>query len=71
MDEKSLKDLRITRGLFQREVAEKVGVSIPFYSMVESGIRLPSLKCSKDMAYMLGISLDDFYKLVENNINKI
>ena len=71
MDEKSLKDLRVSKGLLQRELAEKAGVSIPFYSMVESGIRLPSLKCSKDIAYMLGISLDDFYSLVENNINKI
>ena len=67
----NLKDLRLSKGFYQRDIADKVGISIPFYSMVESGIRVPSLMCSRKMAYILGISLDEFCLLIENNTNKI
>lgn len=70
MDCKNLKDIRLAKGFYQREIADKAGVSIPFYSMVESGFRIPSLICAKKIAYILGISLDEFYTLIENNINK-
>lgn len=68
---KSLRDLRLSKGLLQRDIADKTRVSVPFYSMVESGIRIPSLRCSKKISSILGISLDEFYRLTENNKNKI
>lgn len=71
LKENNLKGLRISKGLVQREIAYKSGISIPFYSMVESGIRVPSLKCSRRISSILGISLDDFYSLIEKNINKV
>lgn len=71
MNGKSLRDLRLSKGLFQRNIADKTGISIPFYSMVESGLRIPSLKCSRKISSMLGISLDEFYRIIEKNIKKI
>ena len=70
MNCKSLKDLRLSKGFVQRDIADKVGISIPFYSMVESGLRIPSLMCSKKISLLLGISLDEFYSLIEKNKNK-
>lgn len=70
MNCKSLKDLRLSKGFVQRDIADKVGISIPFYSMVESGLRIPSLMCSRKISLLLGISLDEFYSLIEKNKNK-
>lgn len=71
MNYKTLKDLRLSKGLLQSDIAYRVGVSIPFYSMVENGFRVPTLKCSKRISYLLGVSLDQFYSLIEENINKV
>lgn len=70
MNYKNLKDIRLAKGFYQRDIADKIGISIPFYSMVESGFRVPSLICARRIAYILGISLDEFCILIENNINK-
>lgn len=71
MNYKSLRDLRMSRGLYQREIADKTDISVAFYSLIESGFRIPSLKCAKRLSLIMGISLDDFYSLIEENINRV
>ncbi len=71
MCREDLRSLRISKGLLQREIADRVGVSIPFYSLVESGLRIPSLNCSKRIACVFGLSLDEFFLLVQDNVNKL
>lgn len=71
MSKLDLRSLRISKGLLQREIADRVGVSIPFYSMVESGIRIPSLNCAKRIACVFGLTLDEFFVLVQENNNKL
>lgn len=71
MDPTNLKELRRVKGLLQREVADKSDISIPFYSLIENGLRMPSLKCSKKICQVLGISLDEFFILVKENKNKL
>ncbi len=63
-----IKNLRESEGLTQEEVAEKVGVSKEFISMVESGKRNPSLEVlskiasifSKEASYFMDTKRDDF-----------
>lgn len=44
MNGKDLRDLRIDRGLLQKEVASLANISGSFYCLVERGIRMPSLE---------------------------
>ena len=45
-------------GLTQRTVAEKAGISLPFYGHIERGTRKASLETAVDIANALGVSLD-------------
>ncbi len=56
-----LAEIRISKGLLQKDVARAAGVTRVFYTQIENGSRLPSLKPAKAMADALGISLDDFF----------
>lgn len=56
-----LAEIREKRGLKQIDIARAAGVSRVFYTQVEHGDRIPSLKRAKPMADALGITLDDFY----------
>lgn len=56
-----LAEIREKRGLKQIDIARTAGVSRVFYTQVENGDRIPSLKRAKPMADALGITLDEFY----------
>lgn len=56
-----LAEIRKKRGLKQIDIARAAGVSRVFYTQVENGDRIPSLKRAKPMADALGITLDEFY----------
>lgn len=71
MDYETLRDLRLSKGLYQREIADKTGISLTFYSLIESGFRIPSLRCANKISIIMGISLDDFYSLIIENINRV
>lgn len=62
-----LKQLRINKGLLQKEVASKVGISKAFYSMIESGKRVCSIHNGSKIASILDVSLDEFYNLLNAN----
>ena len=45
-------------GMTQKEVAEKVGISLPFYGHIERGSRKASLETVINIANALGVSAD-------------
>lgn len=53
-----IKQARIEKGLTQREVAEKCGMSERQYQFYETGTRCPSLLNAKRITDALEISLD-------------
>lgn len=57
--------LRLKRGLSQEALAEAAGLDRTFISMIERGIRKPTLDSSKRIADGLGLSLNELIRLVE------
>ena len=54
-----IRELREERDLSLREMAKKLGVSAAFLSDIELGRRYPAEENLKDLARMLGVSLDE------------
>lgn len=57
-----LKELRESRGLNQRQVAEQVGISQPSYCFIERGKRGASVKTAKRIAAVLGFEWTRFFE---------
>lgn len=53
----NLKNLRLSAGLSQTELASAVNVSTPMITMIERGTKVPSLPLSKAIADALGCSI--------------
>ena len=70
MDKENLKQIRNTRGILQREITDKYGISQSYYSLIENGYRNPSLDFAKKIASALNISLDDVYKILYEDSKK-
>jgi len=62
---RKLAKIRTEKGMVQKDVALKAGVSRAFYTQVETGVRVPSLPIAKSIADALGISLDTFFYALE------
>lgn len=58
----SLKELRIKRGVSQRYVSEKIGMTQQQYSKLEQGKSGIEAKKAKQLADTLGVKLDDLIK---------
>lgn len=54
----NLKEVRIDRGMSQKEVADQIGVAKSTYSLYESGGREPNVQTIKKIADVLGVSAD-------------
>lgn len=54
-------ELRITKGISQKCLAEMIGVSQQFISSVERGEATPSLKVACKIKKLLDVSLDDLF----------
>ena len=53
-----LRELRKSRGLTQKMLAERINKSVSAVSSYESNVQLPPLDVSKSIALALGISID-------------
>lgn len=53
-----LKEIRLNRGLTQKEIAEKIGCSVGAYSKYEHGDREPSITVLNRMADYYNVSVD-------------
>ena len=60
-----LKQTRLSKGLSQKEVSEKLGVAKSTYSMYESGTREPNIQTILKLAELLSIPVSDL--LIDNN----
>jgi putative transcriptional regulator len=59
-----LKNIRLQKNKTQKKIAEEIGITDAFYSMIENGNRRPSPQVAKRIANILGFD-DEWYKLLE------
>ena len=64
-----IKDARLNKGLYQREVAEKMGVTEACYSQIERGLRDPGLATTLNICKILGVSFNTFLKTLREKEN--
>lgn len=68
----TLEEIRNSKNLSQKQVAERAKISRAFYTHIENGHRTPSMKVAKRLADALDLSLDDFFNALQvtkrNNI---
>ncbi len=50
---------RVRKGLFQSELAAKVGVSQPFMSLIENGYRVPTPEQARAIEHVLGVPISE------------
>jgi transcriptional regulator with XRE-family HTH domain len=56
-----LKAIRLERGLTQEELAELVGISVDFLSLIERGINSPSFEVLDRMARRLDLQVRELF----------
>ncbi len=59
---KRLKEIRISKGITQKELAEMSGLSASFISNLERGVNAPSFGVLEVLAAKLDISVKDFFQ---------
>jgi len=57
-----LRELRLARGLTQKDVEERSGVLVPYLSSLEAGARLPTLTTVMRLAGALGCKVSELAK---------
>jgi len=57
-----LRELRLARGLTQKDVEERSGVLVPYLSSLEAGARLPTLTTVMRLADALGCKVSELAK---------
>ena len=64
---KRLKTLRLQAGYTQEKLAEEVGISVDFLSLIERGINAPSFDNLEKLANSLGVSIRELFELSSND----
>lgn len=54
----------------QKDISDKANISRSFYSLIENGLRIPSIHVAKEIATILDLTLDKFYNLINKNMSK-
>jgi len=57
-----LKTIRISKGLNQQDVAKACEISNQYYSLIENGDRVPSVKIAQAIANVLGFPWTRFFE---------
>lgn len=55
---KTIKQIRLSNGWTQQFVADYIGITKAFYSNIETGKRVPSLKVALEIQKMFGVSIE-------------
>lgn len=55
-------DKRKNKGLSQKDVSERAGISQPSYCNIENGSRRPSVETAKRIAEVLGFNWTEFFE---------
>ncbi len=58
---KNIKIFRARRGLSQADLSEKAGISIPFLSNIERGIKYPQPDMLAKIANSLGVAVNELF----------
>lgn len=58
-----LEEIRVSRGMSQKDVAEAANISQPTYSNIEKGKRGISVETARRIAAVLGFEWTRFYEL--------
>lgn len=58
---KALKEARRKKGLSPKNMADKLNISLSFYYKIESGTRNPTLLKAKEIAEILGKSIEEIF----------
>ena len=58
-----LRELRVAAGLTQAELAERAGVSVNFISLVERGLKSPTLSTMERLAAALKVPIIELFRL--------
>ena len=61
-----IREAREKKGLKQAEVAMQLGICRPYYCYIEQGARSIYFSRAFQICKILGVSLDDFEKLLES-----
>jgi putative transcriptional regulator len=56
-----LKEARIEKELTQQKIADIVGIRRAYYTMIEKGVRNPSVDVAKKISNVLGINWTIFF----------
>lgn len=59
---KNVKRLRTERGLYQEELAKKIGITDAAICKIENGVMLPSLPTAIALAEIFNITVEELYK---------
>ena len=57
----AVREIRLSRGLTQRQLAERAGVSAPTVIHIERGVRGPGLVVARKIADALGATIDEAF----------
>jgi len=57
-----LRELRVAAGLTQAELAEKAGISVNFISLVERGLKSPTLSTMERLAAALKVPIIELFR---------
>ncbi|ONI45690.1 hypothetical protein AN641_03675 [Candidatus Epulonipiscioides gigas] len=56
-----LREIRIKRNLSQRQVAQEIGVTTPYYTMLETQNRKPSLLLAYKLAKLFNCTIEELF----------
>lgn len=67
----TLKEMRIKNRKTQKEVADKIGITVTYLSLMESGKKHPSDSVKKKLAKEYKVQVFDIYKALEKQATTI
>lgn len=59
---KRLRKFRRNKDLTQEQLAERVGISVDFVSLIERGLSAPSFDTIQKMSEVLEVPVEEFFK---------
>ena len=65
-----LRRLRMQKDVSQQELADTSGLGRPFISLLERGLRAPSLRTFLLLAYSIGVPVADFITTIEEALRR-
>jgi transcriptional regulator with XRE-family HTH domain len=63
---KNIKEIRVSKGLSQEELAERANTSVTYIGMIESGLRNASFKMIERIAEALDVEAPQLFAIKDN-----